>query len=367
MRLFGIWERLAKDNNLFYYALRSSEKDEDFRTINQKQEKNIFNTIKTIRDALKKEKIDYILAEDFRGALLAYASSHDVPFVWRQYGTTLGSEIKNSPISIKTLSKIFLYKLLTKSKKCTGIIVTLDGCLNKFVYEKILKTEKSKLYYIKNPKITHAINVKPDKDGPEFIICQLGRINHWKKVHIAISGFSKFIKKIEPQKDVKFIIAGTNDDKEYIKKLEKHIFQENISNYVEFMFNLNKDQVAEVLSKSHASISLTAYSPIIESLSVQTPVIAYNWGEVDEQFHEFSNVKIIGNAIRKDSLLSEKEEDVIADELHLALLEFYRKTRDRKDNLSWEKDAALLEESFPTLNESIEIGYNLYCKAMNLI
>jgi len=366
LRISGIWDKLMYENELMFFRLRAFDANEIYNVINDRI-LGVFSSALFLRRFYKQtKKFDLIIAESFKGALIALFFPFNIPFVWRQYGSTFGTELLNRKSSIKTRIKKYLYKKISFSKKCQSIIVTLDGCLNKTLYENMLKVPKNKMRYIYNPKVDIEASVNTNEKSnnkDEFVITQLGRITPWKKIHLTLKAIKKIIDQENALK-IKFTIAGTISDKDYHNQLVQYIQNNELENYVDFKYDLDQNEVANTFFYSDVSISLTAYSPVIESLTMNTPVIIYNWGEVDEQFDDFENVEIIGREIRKESLLTQAEETQIVDELAEKIMEAYKKRHIKRN---WERDNKLLDKRFPTLEESIEIGYQYYKEIIDKI
>ena len=65
-------------------------------------------------------------------------------------------------------------------------------------------------------------------------------------------------------------------------------------------------ELSDKLKSSSITVSLTAYNPIIESLQNGTPVITYEYGEVNDIFKKCEAVKVICKDIKKSTRLNLK-------------------------------------------------------------
>ena len=356
--------KVKKNIKLYYYQLRECKYQPEFiNFINHKVNNSyFFSFIFLLRSRIE---YDLIIAEGTRGAVIAYIYSifRKTPFVWRQFGITLNDELKTIPNKIKfsVLLKKYFYRKIVKSKRCVAVICTEDGCANKTFFLDRLKIKPEKFYLVKNQRTPTKLSFNNSKNSSTFTIVSIGRINKWKKLHILLNSFKKFIDLFNFNEDeIKLKLLGLDSDLEYEKYLILKAEELDIKKHLIILKNLELQQINKHITESSVTVSLTAYNPIIESLQNGTPVITYDYGEVYDIFKNFEAVKIICGDIRKSTYLSEKEELLIENELCNALIDCYKK----KDKLKFIgiQGRKQLEKEFPTLDQHAKTVSQIYLK-----
>lgn len=121
-----------------------------------------------------------------------------------------------------------------------------------------------------------------ERNNECFNILFLGIIDKRKGIYDLIEAV-KQITKNDFEKSLNFIIAGTGNDEEEIKKIINDL---GINNYFEFTGWISAEQKKEVLSKSHLLV-LPSYNEglpvsIVEAMSYGMPIISTNVGSINE-------------------------------------------------------------------------------------
>ena len=367
-RMKAVFYDLYKKHNvqLDYYKLRPATLEVDYiNYINQKENKSIFQSIKTI--LIQRNDYDLLIGETFHAALVCYLLYRikGIPFVWRQFGSTFNDELESFIINPKVVIKFILHKIISNSKGCKAIICTEDGCANKTLFIERLGTPLKKFNLIKNqrtPINSQPISIK--KESNNFIITQVGRISSWKKIHLLLKALSLAgSKSTHFKKNYSLQIIGLTQEESYERELKKYVAYNKMSNQVFFFNNLSLNELSGKLKESTITVSLTAYNPIIESLQNGTPVITYEYGEVGEIFKKCNAVKVICNDLKKSSNLSLIEEQRIIEELSEVLL----KSFNNKEKLAviGIKGKKYVENNFPTLEEHVQLINQILIKAIN--
>lgn len=367
-RMKAVFFDLYKKHNvkLDYYKLRPTTLEVDYiNYINQKEKKSIFQSIKTI--LIQRNDYDLLIGETFHAALICYLLYRikAIPFVWRQFGSTFNDELESFVIYPKVVIKFILYKIISNSKGCRGIICTEDGCANKSLFIDKLGVSPSHFHLVKNQRTP--VNEKLDSfknESNDFIITQVGRISSWKKIHLLLNAVSLAASKCSRfKKNYCIQIIGLAQDELYEKELKQYVFDNEMSNQVFFINNLTLSELSGRLKTTSISVSLTAYNPIIESLQNKTPVITYEYGEVNAIFKKCNAVKIICKDIKKSSKLSLTQENQIVQELSKELLYFFH----NKGEIAriGEEGKKFVEKNFPTLQEHVKLINQILIKAIN--
>jgi glycosyltransferase involved in cell wall biosynthesis len=367
-RMKSVFYDLSKNHNLQldYYKLRATTLDADYiNYVNEKENKSLFQVIKEIIS----QNTDYHLSigETFKGALISYALYllKGTPFVWRQFGTTFNDEFHTIVYRPKVIFKLLLHKLITKSKGCRAIICTEDGCANKALFIERLGVSVNKFHLIKNqrtPLINQSIPVKENPN--DFIITQVGRISPWKKIHLLLKALSfASSKNLNFKNNYSLNIIGITQDESYERELKKYIEDHNMSSQVYFLNNLGLNELSSKLTNSSITVSLTAYNPIIESLQNQTPVITYEYGEINDVFDKCNAVKVICKDIKKSSNLNLKDERRIVEELGKELMNSYNNKNKLIEIGIQGKE--YVENNFPTLEEHVKLINQVLIKAIS--
>ena len=363
--MLNIFRFLKLENkiNIDYYQLRSClYKPEWINFLNNEANSSYFLSIKFLLK--QKNKYSLVIAESTRGAVIAYFYFlfRNTPFVWRQFGITLNDELITFPnkYKLKVLIKKYFYKIIVNSSGCKAVICTEDGCANKEFFLDRLKIKSEKFHLIKNQRTPANFKLTVSKSNT-FIITSIGRINKWKKIHLLLNSFKKFIDLFNFNKDeIKLKLLGLNSDFKYEEFLIQKAEELNIKKHLIILKNLELEEINKHIIKSSLTVSLTAYNPIIESLQNGTPVITYDYGEVYDIFKNFEAVKIICRNIRKSTYLSEKDELLIEKELSDALIECY----ENKEKLKYIgiQGQKQIETEFPTLDQHTKIVSKIYLK-----
>jgi len=355
--------KLEKKISIDYYQLRDClNKPEGINFLNNEANTSYFWSIKFILKL--KNNYDLVIAESARGAVIAYFYFlfRKTPFVWRQFGITLNDELITFPnkYKLKVLIKKYFYKTIVNSSGCKAVICTEDGCANKAFFLDRLKMKNEKFHLIKNQRTPTNLKLTLSKPNT-FIITSIGRINKWKKIHLLLNSFKKFIDFLNFNEDeVKLKLLGLSNDFKYEEYLIQKAKELDIDKYLIILKDLELEEINKHIIKSSLTVSLTAYNPIIESLQKGTPVITYDYGEVYDIFKNFEAVKIICRNIRKSTYLSQKDELLIENELSDALIEFYE-NKDKLKHIGIQGQK-LLEKEFPTLEQHTKIVSNIYLK-----
>ena len=369
-RMVKIFEVLNKkyQYGLDYYKLRNATLEVEYINYINKQENS--NPIKAFKTILSnKTKHDICIAETFNAAIVAYLlyKFKKIPFIWRQFGTTFNDELETHFFKPKTLLKYILHRIIANSKGCKAIVCTEDGCANRILYLDKLKISPNKLYMVKNQRTEQKFeSIKKENSDNKFRIVQVGRINPWKKIHILVSALVSIrIKFPEIMENIELNIIGISQDVEYENKLNSVIIKNNLQKNIFFKKDLEYDKIEKIFLETDLSVSLTAYNPIIESLQNGTPVITYEYGEIGEVFKNSEAVTIVAKNIKKSSMLSKEEENLIQKEVEDKIVELYQ---NRKKAEKIGKDGRkFVEDNFPTLDEHVEEIINIYRKVINAL
>jgi len=367
-RMKAVFYDLYKKHNvkLDYYKLRPATLEVDYiNYINQKENKSIFQSIKTI--LIQKNDYDLLIGETFHAALICYLLYRikGIPFVWRQFGSTFNDELESFIFNPKVVIKFILHKIISNSKGCRAIICTEDGCANKTLFIDQLGVSTSLFHLVKNQRTP--VNEKPyliKNESKDFIITQVGRISSWKKIDLLLNAVSLAASKSSRfKKNYCIQIIGLTQDDSYERELKQYVLDNEMSNQVFFINNLSLSELSGKLKTTSISVSLTAYNPIIESLQNETPVITYEYGEVNAIFKKCNAVKIICKDIKKSSKLSLIEENQIVQELSEELLYSFH----NKGELAGigEEGKKFVEKNFPTLQEHVKSINQILIKAIN--
>lgn len=369
-RMVKIFEVLNKKYQycLDYYKLRNATLEVKYiNYINKQENSNPIKAFKTILS--KKTKYDICIAETFNAAIVAYSlyKFKNIPFIWRQFGTTFNDELETHFFKPKTLLKYTLYRIIANSKGCKAIVCTEDGCSNRILYLNKLKVSPNKLYMVKNQRTEQKLeSIKKENSDNKFRIVQIGRINPWKKIHVLVSALVSIRTKFpEIMENIELNIIGISQDIEYENKLNSVIIKNNLQKNVCFKKDLEYDKIESIFQDTDLSISLTAYNPIIESLQNEIPVITYEYGEIGEVFKECEAVSVLAQGIKKSSMLSNKEESQIQNELEVKIIEHYEnKANLKKIGID---GRIFVEDNFPTLEEHVNEVVNIYQQVIDAL
>ena len=360
IRMKEIIEELSINyfHEIDYYKLRKATLVKPYLNyINPEENANIWFAIKSI--CKEHKKYDLIIGESFKGAIIAYIISNlqSTKFIWRQFGSTFNDELKSSFLRPKTLFKFFFHKIIINSRHLSAVICTEDGCANRALYINRLNLNENKFFLVKNQRTEFIDIVK--KEPKQTVISVIGRIVRWKKIHLLIESII-LAKKQNRSFAENFLlqIIGVPSEIEYELALKDLIKSSRLENQVVFYKNLNLEEISLKISESTFVVSLTAYNPIIESLQNKTPVITYNYGEVNEIFESNPAVVIIGKSIRKSSGLNKKEEETIIQELAEQIIN-YHINKKRLLNVGEEGQKKLVSQ-FPTLKEHVTQVCEIY-------
>ena len=367
-RMKAVFYDLYKKHNLQldYYKLRPANLEVDYiNYINHKENKSIFQSIRTILI----QQNDYALSigETFHAVLISYLLYRikGTPFVWRQFGSTFNDELGSFVFNPKVVIKFILHKIISNSKGCKAIICTEDGCANKSLFIDRLGVSPSFFHLIKNQRtpIKSPVN-SIKKESNKFVISQVGRISTWKKIHLLLKAISiAALKDIHFKNNYHIQIIGLTQDKSYERTLKQYVLDNKMSNQVFFINNLSLSELSDKLKSSFITVSLTAYNPIIESLQNGTPVITYEYGEVNDIFKKCKAVKVICKDIKKSTKLNLKQEKRITEELSEELLNSFQ-IKDKLADIG-NNGKKFIEKNFPTLEEHVKLINQILIKCIN--
>lgn len=163
---------------------------------------------------------------------------------------------------------------LENMEKFDAVIVLTDEIYKHISYQ---FGPRENLFIIGHPFFPKNVPDNLEKDFKRGVI--ISKYNKVKRITMAIKSFSKVIKKIP---DARLDIFGQGEEKEnYLSLINRLNLQDNV-----YIHDYTQDALKE-FSRSGFSISTSRYEgfgiSILESLSVQTPVIAfdYNYGPKD--------------------------------------------------------------------------------------
>jgi len=175
----------------------------------------------------------------------------------------------------------------------------------------------AKKYFIAEP----AIGIKRDlldkvelSEKKSFIVISVGRLLYIKNFKLTIVAFSKFLKTVPKNADVKLQIVGDGSDKQSLSKLAQDL---DIERYIEFTGNIPLAKVQENFAKASLFLFPTLENAgfvTLEAMSHSLPVLAMDYGG-PQQF--------IKSNIDKQLVDVSKDYDKIAQDLAFKLEMFY--------------------------------------------
>ena len=216
------------------------------------------------------------------------------------------------PQYIKTLDKFLLNTLIPISIKKSDAIITVSKH-SKYAINHIFGTHLDKIHSVYNggyiDKIPTVISnsQKIKKVLQEEYILYLGSLQPRKNIPTAIKAFAKYLE-INPNSQLKFIIAG-GKGYNYDKQIDVIIDEYNLQNKVIFVGFITDEEKILLLKQAKIFIYLSLYEgfgiPLIEAMSLNTPVIASNTSCLPEVVEEAGilidpyNIDDIAESIQK--------------------------------------------------------------------
>jgi len=200
----------------------------------------------------------YILSKIFR-----------VPIIYRIYG------IHNyvAALKDKTYNNFLKPDLLVFTIPCDAYVITNDGTLGKAVALRMGIPESKILFLLAGYPGVPEDNLKKENDREELfkkfkvkdntkLIFYAGRLIIWKGIERLIRVIY-YIKKKKPKLDVKLVIAGDGDKKEYFRGLTKDL---NLENDVIFLGSIPSERVGDYLTHCDLFLSLQDLSNVTNTL-----------------------------------------------------------------------------------------------------
>lgn len=187
------------------------------------------------------------------------------------------------PQHIKFVDKVLLNILIPQSIKKSDAIITVSKH-SKYAIQNIFGTDLNKIYsiynggYINNIPTVISSSQKVRMVLKEEYILYLGSLQPRKNIPTGIKAFAKYIES-NPDSKLKFIIAG-GKGYNYDTLIDETISIYNLQDKVIFVGFITDEEKILLLKQAKAFIYLSLYEgfgiPLIESMSLNTPVISSN-------------------------------------------------------------------------------------------
>lgn len=187
------------------------------------------------------------------------------------------------PQHIKLLDKFLLNTLIPISIKKSDAIITVSKH-SKYAIQHIFGTDLDKIHsiynggYIEHIPTVLSSSQKINEVLKEYYILYLGSLQPRKNIPTALKAFAKYLE-LNPDSKLKFVIAG-GKGYNYDKQIDTTIIEYNLSKKVIFTGFITDEEKILLLKQAQAFVYLSLYEgfgiPLIEAMSLATPVIASN-------------------------------------------------------------------------------------------
>lgn len=187
------------------------------------------------------------------------------------------------PQHIRFLDKFLLNTLIPISIKKSDAIITVSKH-SKYAIQHIFGTDLDKIHsiynggYIEHIPTVLSSSQKVKEVLKEYYILYLGSLQPRKNVPTALKAFAKYLE-LNPDSQLKFVIVGGRGYN-YDKQIDITIIEYNLSKKVIFTGFITDEEKILLLKQSQAFVYLSLYEgfgiPLIEAMSLSTPVIASN-------------------------------------------------------------------------------------------
>lgn len=187
------------------------------------------------------------------------------------------------PEHIRAIDKFLLNTLIPPSIKRSDAIITVSKH-SKYAINQIFGTDLDKIHSLYNGGYIDHIPTVMTASKPvrlvlkEEYILYLGSLQPRKNIPTALKAFAKYISS-HPESQLKFIIAG-GKGYNYDTQIDDTISQYDLKDKVIFLGFITDEEKILLLKQAKAFIYLSLYEgfgiPLIEAMSLNTPVIASN-------------------------------------------------------------------------------------------
>jgi glycosyltransferase involved in cell wall biosynthesis len=187
------------------------------------------------------------------------------------------------PQHIKFLDKFLLNTLIPQSIQKSDAIITVSKH-SKYAIQNIFGTNLNKIHtiynggHISNIPTVISTSQKVRMVLKEEYILYLGSLQPRKNIPTALQAFAKYIE-ANPDSKLKFIIAG-GKGYNYDNQIDETISEYNLQDRVILVGFITDEEKILLLKQAKAFIYLSLYEgfgiPIIEAMSLNTPVISSN-------------------------------------------------------------------------------------------
>lgn len=187
------------------------------------------------------------------------------------------------PQHIKLIDRLLLNTLIPISIKKSDAIITVSKH-SKYAIQHIFGTDLDKIYSIYNggyidsiPTVISTSQKVREVLNNDYIL-YLGSLQPRKNLPTAIKAFAKYLE-LNPESKLKFVIAG-GKNYNYDKKIDLIVEEYKLQNKVKFVGFISNEEKILLLKQAKVFIYLSLYEgfgiPLIESMSLNTPVISSN-------------------------------------------------------------------------------------------
>lgn len=187
------------------------------------------------------------------------------------------------PQHIRFLDKFLLNTLIPISIKKSDAIITVSKH-SKYAIQHIFGTDLDKIHsiynggYIEHIPTVLSSSQKVKEVLKEYYILYLGSLQPRKNVPTELKAFAKYLE-LNPDSQLKFVIVGGRGYN-YDKQIDITIIEYNLSKKVIFTGFITDEEKILILKQAQAFVYLSLYEgfgiPLIEAMSLSTPVIASN-------------------------------------------------------------------------------------------
>jgi glycosyltransferase involved in cell wall biosynthesis len=277
------WKRGAKGARLYYYLWQIGA----------------FFKIKKLNKNIKFDLIHHVTFGTYW--LPSFLCLLPIPFIWGPVG---GGE--SAPRFLyKTLSrrgKIFEIKrdfvrflvrygpfLRLTAKKSLIILATSVQTLEKIQELGAKNIKLMSNVALPDEDIKKLINL-PIRNNNKFIFLSIGRLLHWKGLHLSIEAYSTIIKEIGPSE---YWIIGDGPERQNLQKIAEKL---GVSNFIRFYGKVERKKVFEIISESnvllHPSLHDSGGWVCAEAMAAGKPVICLDIGGPALQVTKETGIKV---------------------------------------------------------------------------
>lgn len=242
---------------------------------------------KEIAELTKYSKYDFIYAHGgTAGAAYRAIKRSGVKYGHRLYGTFMHEDIMAAGLKKTSVIRFLEYSVFKRKKDF--LLITDDGSKGDEVVKMIHQKELPyKFYFWKNgadslAKIYSEVEEKKFKFKGDYLF-YLARIDRWKRQDKAIRIVNELRKR---GTDIFLVIAGQEQNPEYVAELKEYISANNLEDHVIFTGPISKKEISAI--GEHAIAALSLYdmcnlgNVFYELLSIGKPIISCNDGSLDD-------------------------------------------------------------------------------------